>query len=174
MSAIKRRFPLKESERKRLLRKLLEKFGFDVGRIFGDRPQIEVIETVGGDGVFIMNGRPLLIKVGEDIIPTLMFDDLISHLPKVIVDMGAVPHVCNGADIMAPGIVRIDGEFREGDYAAVLDERHCKAIAIVKALLNSENAKSLKHGKIFKNLHYVGDIYWKIMREISGDERVKT
>ncbi|MEM1530664.1 MAG: PUA domain-containing protein [Candidatus Bathyarchaeia archaeon] len=174
MSTIKYRFPLRESKRKRFLRDLLERFGFDVGRMFGDRPQIEVIGTFEDSEVFIVNGKPLLLRVGEDVIPTLVFDGLIGLLPKVIIDMGAIPHVCNGADIMAPGIVRIEGEFKEGDYAVVLDERHGKAIAIVKALLDSERAKSLKHGKIFKNLHHVGDTYWRIIRELSGDERVKT
>lgn len=167
MSAIKHRFPLRESEGKRLLRNLLEKFGFEVGRVLGDKPKIEVIETIRDDEIFVVNGKPLLVRVGGDIIPTLIFDGLISSLPKVVVDMGAIPHICNGADIMAPGIVRIEGEFKEGDYAVVLDEKHGKAIAIVKALLNSESAKSLKHGRIFKNLHYVGDTYWRIIREIS-------
>lgn len=174
MSLIKRRFPVRESEKKRFIKNLSEKFSLDIKRIFGDKPQFEVVKTVGDSDIFIINGRPLFVRVNGDIIPTLIFEGLIGLLPKVIVDMGAIPHVCNGADIMAPGIVKIEGEFSEGDYAVVLDERHGKAVAVVKALLDSERAKSLKHGRIFKNLHYIGDLYWKIIREISGDERVKT
>ena len=166
MGYVKRRFFLRGRERKSLLKKFSEDFNFNVEQIFGTKPLVEVAETPKNK-IFIINGKPLLMSTADgDLIPTLIFNDLIQCLPKIIVDMGAVPHICNGADVMAPGVVRIDGEFKEGDLAVVLDERHGKAIAIVKALLDSEAVRDLKRGKIFKNLHYVGDSIWKIMKEI--------
>ncbi len=174
MSYVKRRFFLREKEKKHLLKKFSEEFGVDAEQMFGVKPLIEVAETPEIK-IFIVNGKPLLMStVTGDLIPTLMFNDLIRLLPKVIVDMGAIPHICNGADVMAPGIVKVDGKFEEGDFVIVLDEKHGKAIAIVKALLGSKDIKDLKRGKIFKNLHYVGDSIWRIMKEILGGERVKT
>jgi predicted RNA-binding protein (TIGR00451 family) len=37
--------------------------------------------------------------------------------------MGAVPHICNGADIMAPGIVKVEREFQARAMAVVVDEK---------------------------------------------------
>jgi len=163
-SRVKRRFPLRGNERKTLLKRFSEAFNIDAKQMFGVKPKVEVIET-DRNKIFVVNGEPLLASVnGEDLIPTLIFEDIIQRLPKVIVDMGAVPHVCNGADIMAPGVVRIDGDFKRGDFALVIDEKHGKAIAVVRAILDSESTKALKHGKVFKNLHYVGDIIWRVIR----------
>lgn len=165
MSIIKRRYSLRESERKNLFKRLSEKFGGVFERIFEEKPKIEVIEA-RKSRILLINGKPLLIDVGGDLIPTLIFEEAIRNLPKVIVNMGAVPHICNGADVMAPGVVKIEGEFKEGDLALVLDERYGKAIAVVRALLKSEDMKTLKHGKVFENLHYVGDLYWKMIKEL--------
>ncbi|MEM2341064.1 MAG: DUF1947 domain-containing protein [Candidatus Bathyarchaeia archaeon] len=165
MSIIKRRYSLRESERKDLSRRLSEKFAGVFKRILEEKPKIEVVEAREGR-IILINGKPLLIDVGGDLIPTLFSEEAIRSLPKVIVNMGAVPHICDGADIMAPGVVKIEGEFKEGDLAIVLDERYGKAIAVVRALKKSEDIKALKHGRILENLHYVGDSYWKIIKEL--------
>ena len=44
-------------------------------------------------------------------LPTLLFDEFTKKASKIIVDMGAIPYVCKGATVMAPGIVRIEGEW---------------------------------------------------------------
>ncbi len=67
---------------------------------------------------------------------------------------------------MAPGVVKIDGEFNTGDLLLVVDERHGKPLAIGVALLDSHAMRKLEHGKIVKNIHYVGDRLWKMLREI--------
>ena len=80
-------------------------------------------------------------------------------LPIVVVDMGAVRFVCNGADIMAPGIIEM-GEFREGDLVVIRDVTHGKALAIGIANNSSSDIESTKKGKVVKNIHYVGDKIW--------------
>jgi len=79
--------------------------------------------------------------------------------------MGAVPYVCKGADVMAPGVVNINGEFKENDLLLVVDERHGKPLALGIALFNAQAMKNVKHGKIVKNIHYVGDKLWKALRK---------
>jgi PUA domain protein len=81
--------------------------------------------------------------------------------------MGAVPHVCNGANIMAPGIVSFDGEFRKGDYILVVDERHRKPIAVGEILYDRVEAKNVKQGVVVKNMHFVGDKVWKFTRKLA-------
>ncbi|MEM1607108.1 MAG: DUF1947 domain-containing protein [Candidatus Bathyarchaeia archaeon] len=162
---VKRRYLLRESERKEFLRGLSENLGINYKDFFGFKPKVEVIDVSEGK-IFAVDDKPVLMEFKGEIIPTLAFEGLLRQLPKVTVDMGAVPHICNGADIMAPGIVRIEGEFKEGDIVLVLDEKHGKAIAVTKALLGSREAKNLKSGKVLKNLHYVGDAFWRVMTDI--------
>ena len=59
---------------------------------------------------------------------TLAFEELFSMFPKIVVDMGAVPYVCKGADIMAPGIRSVNGEFETNNLLIVVDERHNKLV----------------------------------------------
>ena len=80
-------------------------------------------------------------------------------LPKVVVDMGAIRFVCNGADVMAPGIVEM-GSFEAGDLVVIRDVTHGKALAIGIANKSSVDIERSKKGKVIKNLHYVGDKLW--------------
>lgn len=121
---------------------------------------VEQAELDDGIRIYFLDGLPSIIQVNDTMIPTLTCPCL-DRLPSAIVDMGAVPYVCNGADIMAPGIVEIRGEFEEGGLIVVRDVRHGKALAISSALFSSQNMRSVKKGKVLKNLHYVGDQLWR-------------
>ena len=81
--------------------------------------------------------------------------------------MGAVPYVCNGADIMAPGIVNVKGDFNEKNILIILDERHKKSLAIGIALVNSHNIRTTKRGKVAKNIHHVGDKLWNTIKRFA-------
>ena len=81
------------------------------------------------------------------------------NLPKVVVDMGAIRFVCNGADVMAPGITDM-GTFGVGDIVVIRDVTHGKALAIGVAKKSSVDIEISKKGKVIKNLHYVGDKLW--------------
>ena len=84
----------------------------------------------------------------------------LEHLPRVVVDMGAIRFVCNGADVMAPGITEMD-EFDEGSIVVIRDVNHGKALAIGLANKSSKEIEASKKGKVIKNLHYVGDKIWE-------------
>ena len=85
----------------------------------------------------------------------------VDSLPAVIVDMGAIPFVCKGADVMAPGITEIKTPFEEGALVVIRDVKHGKALAIGKALRSSTSIMTEKKGKVIHNLHYVGDKIWE-------------
>jgi len=86
--------------------------------------------------------------------------------PKIVVNMGAVPYVCNGADVMAPGVVRVEGEFKRDDFLLIVDEKHGKSLGIGTSLFDSQNMKDLKQGKVVKNFHYVGDKLWNFIKKM--------
>ena len=166
MPTITHRHQLKLKVAKALLKKMEEALNLNLSYIFGDKPRIEVAKTSFGN-LIIVNGRAIAIKLDEETIPTLIFSQAISKLPKVIVDMGAIPHICNGADVMAPGIVRVEGEFGEGAITLIVDERYGKPLAIGRALMDSDRLRMIKRGRVVKNIHYVGDKIWRLIKEIS-------
>jgi len=159
-----RRHFLKEKEARRFLIDLNQRLKTDVEQLLGSKPRIEVNVTKDLE-ILILNGKPLLARSGGELFPTLAFEELFPFMSRIVVDMGAVPYVCKGADVMAPGVVNVRGEFEEKDLLLVADERHGKPLAIGVALFNSHAVKNMKHGKIVKNIHHVGDKLWDYLRE---------
>jgi len=131
--------------------------------IFGTKPRIEAVETQGAD-FFFVDGKPLIARLNGILFPTLIFNKALSFLPQIIVDMGAVPHVSNGADIMAPGVCKITGDFKENDLLLIIDERYGKPLAVGIALFDSRGMRKIEHGKIVKNIHYISDKIWSFIK----------
>lgn len=84
------------------------------------------------------------------------------ELPRVVVDMGAVPYVARGADIMAPGIVEMDPGLTKGTFSMVVDIRNHKPLSIGILLHNGEEIMATRKGKAMETIHYVGDMIWKL------------
>ena len=103
MPKILKRLSIRKREIKRFLREISQSLDIDAEKIFGSKPQIEIIEALKNK-IYLINGNPLLAMFEGIIFPTLFFEEYVNRLPKVTEDMGAVPHICNGADIMAPGV----------------------------------------------------------------------
>jgi PUA-domain protein len=169
MSTGIRRYPLRKNERKLLLKNVLDKIGLDIESLFGSKTQVEVMEAKKVK-VYVVDGRPLIAESEGNVFPTLLFEEQLSSMPKVVVDMGAVPYICNKADIMGPGIVDIQGEFEPKNLVIVLDAKNRKPIAVSEAIYDSGTAASTRKGKLFRNLHCVGDEIWVTIKE-AGKER---
>jgi PUA domain protein len=159
-----RRHFLKEKEAKKLFFDFSQRLKVDAERLFGPKPHVEVNETETAE-IFIIDGKPLLARFDGALFPTLAFEKIFPFLPKIVVDMGAVPYVCKGSDVMAPGVVSVEGDFKENDLLLIVDERHRKPLMIGVALFNSQTVKNMKHGKIVKNVHYVGDNLWEALKK---------
>ena len=165
MSEKHRRYFLKAKESKMLLEKGSQKLGIDLAQTLKDKANVEVIQAEPIE-LFLINGKPVLAQTGENLYPTLTFKEFLEHAPKVTVDMGAVPYVCKGADVMAPGIRGFSGEFQKGDLVIVTDEKHGKPIALGEILYDAEQAKNIKQGPVIRNMHYVGDKTWTLLKQI--------
>lgn len=159
----RRRYFLKAKEAKRFFSDVSETFGADIEPFLESKTRVEVNETETAE-IFLFNGTPLLARVDGLIFPTLNFEEFFPLIPNLVVDMGAVPYVCKGADVMAPGVVSINGEFKENDVLLITDERHGKPLAVGVALFSSEDMKAASRGKTVKTLHYVGDKLWNHLK----------
>ncbi len=165
MSKKYKRYFLKEREAKALLNEASEKLKVDLEKVFRSKVEVELVKMDPGE-VFLLNGKPLLFKIGEQLYPTLLFEEIFESTPKVVVDMGAVRHICNGANVMAPGIVRFEGSFRKSDLVFVVDEKYGKPIAVGEVFYDNVDAVKVKQGVVVKNVHFVGDKVWKSLKEL--------
>lgn len=121
--------------------------------------KVEEAEAEDGRTVYLLDDEVLFFRDGDSLIPMLR-GPYVDLLPAAIVDMGAIPFVCKGADVMAPGITEIRGEFEEGRLVVVRDVRHGKALAVGRALRPSKEIMASRKGRAIQNLHYVGDKLW--------------
>ena len=156
---------MKSKDAKLILNEVSERLKVKVEALFSSKVNVEVAEVDFGQ-IYLVDGKPLFFKVGERVLPTLLFQGFAVRAPKVVVDMGAVPYVCKGADVMAPGIVRVEGEFGKGDLVLVVDEKHGKALALGESLYDSGNARSTKQGAVVKNFHFVSDKIWNFAKTL--------
>ncbi len=162
----KRRYSLKTKEAKQILTEGSTNLKLDLETLFGGKTKVEVVESDIGL-IYLIGGKPLLFKAGDKVLPTLHFAEFIAKVPKIVVDMGAVPYVCKGATVMAPGIVRIEGNFDKGDLVVVVDMKFGKSLGLGETLMDLETAKATKKGPIVKTLHWVSDKIWDLTKTIS-------
>lgn len=115
-------------------------------------------QIIIGDGIKILN-------VDGCYIPLLSEDTILEKLANVIVDMGAVKFMCNGANVMRPGIKKYT-EFKKGDIVCISEESQNKFLAVGKAIMDSSELESISKGEIIKNMHYISDRYWEIYKTL--------
>jgi len=151
---------LKERDAKPLIEELSRTIP---GMRLGSKGRVE-LENTGDAEIVLIEGHALAVRKKGVLFPSLVNVESLKSLPKVTVDMGAVPHVAGGADIMAPGIRKIEGEFQEGSLVVVVDEKYGKYLAVGKSLMGSQIMSETKKGKAVQNLHYVGDEVWEAVK----------
>jgi len=154
-----RRCSIKLKDSKKLFLEISKRLNFNFEVLFSFKSKVEIVE-IGSVKLYIVEGKPLFFKISQLVMPTLLFDKFYSILPRIVVDMGAVPFVCKGANIMVPGIVRVEAEFEKDKLVVIVDEKHGKALAIGESLYASNEIRNMKQGIVITNLHFVSDKIW--------------
>jgi PUA domain protein len=139
---------------KRDVKKLVEEL-----RSLGFKEELKQVEKAlfKDMEVFLVEGKPLCFRKEGRLFPSLHFAERF-ELKKIKVDMGAVPHLLKGADVMAPGIVEMT-ELKEGEIVLVVDEKYGKPIVVGASLISGQKPEK---GKVVANVHRVGDEVWKM------------
>jgi len=101
-----------------------------------------------------------IVKIDGIHVPFLSETSLLEKFPKVVVDAGAIKFVCNGANVMRPGIKKFT-EFKKDDLVCIVEETHNKFLAVGKAMVSSDEMQNITKGEMVKNLHYISDKYWE-------------
>ena len=118
------------------------------------------------DDVSLITGEDFTaIKFVGIYLPFLSETVLLEKFPKVVVDSGAIKFVCNGANVMRPGIKNFT-KFDKDQIVCVVEETHNKFLAIGRSLISSDELHSITKGEVVKNLHYISDRFWEAAKEI--------
>ncbi len=158
---LKKRHPIRKTDIASLQSRLAEQIGESAALFRSDT--VEVAETDSPFRLYLIGKKPLLMEYEGWVFPTLR--GAIEHpFPgrHLIVDMGAIPFVIKGADIMRPGIVSLSEDIRAGSPVVVAEERHRKPLAIGVALYEFAEMQRQEKGKMARNIHYVGDDLWNL------------
>ena len=151
---------LKDRDSKPLIEELNKISGFEH---LSRKSRVET-EMVKGSEIIFVDGSPVAFRREGRFVPVLTNRIALEKMPRITVDMGAVPHVVGGADIMAPGIRSVEGSFGERDLVVIVDEKHGKFLSVGRSLLASEVLAATKKGKVIVNVHYVGDAVWDTIK----------
>ena len=109
-----------------------------------------------------MKDDEIIFFYKEDVlVPSLSMIIKKNFLKTVTINMGAVPFIAKGADLMRPGIVEMCEDIVEGSIVAIIDEKNKKPIAIGQSLFTTDEIDDLDTGKVILNLHHVNDEIWK-------------
>jgi len=160
---IRQRHFIKHKEIRDLKEDILKQYNNEfIEQIFPKKCNIELILTEAGDTLYAVNNELTLWKSEDGYIPvlTLLLDNKVD-LKTIVVDKGAIKFVTNGADIMRPGITKIDASIKKGDIMQIVDENHKRPLAVGKALFNAKEMEAKTSGKVVKNLHTIQDSVWK-------------
>jgi len=113
------------------------------------------------DDVIIITAMGLkAIKIGDSYLPFLTESELLKKFPYVMVDMGAVKFMCNGANVMRPGITNYT-QFEKDSVVCIIEESQHKFLAVGKSCVLSTDMESMSKGEVVKNMHYISDKYWE-------------
>ncbi len=166
-SLISTRYVISKRDKRVFFQRIKNLYDDNVLRYVSSAKKIEIVKTrINNLMIIAVDSKPLFMVMNKKIVPTVVgfikyeFD---TGIPRVYVDSGAVPHVLNGADVMAPGIVSISEDFEIGKIVYVGEYKSKRVFSVGEALMDSKKILEVKHGRAIKNLHYAGDKIWKLI-----------
>lgn len=158
---IKNRHRIKKKEISKIIGRLKNDFG---SSFFNFDSVVEIGIYKNTEFVFI-DHKPYFMIYNNRVVFTII--GLYKYKPNnkyVIVDMGAIKFVTNGADVMNPGIVDVDKDIQPDDIVWICDEKNKKPLAVGIALVTGEDMIKKEKGKAVTIFHYIGDDLWDFLK----------
>ncbi len=136
---------LKDRDAKPLIEELNKIPGLDQ---LSHKSRVET-EIVKNSEVIFVDGQPVAFKRGGQLVPVLTNASALDKMPRITVDMGAVPHVVGGADVMAPGVRGFQGNF--GEKLLEFLSNSVRQIFKVAGLFSRESSNSFHLDLMFQH-----------------------
>ncbi len=124
-------------------------------------PDVSVeIDERKGEKCYFVNGKPY-VYVSDRVIPTLfLLNEIQPELMYVTVDDGAIPHIINGANVFAQGIIQMDPEITENSMVFIRNSRK-QYVGVGLSKKSASEIMENKKGEAITLIHFPGD---KIMK----------
>jgi len=151
---------ISKSETTQLLKIVSEKWKIDIPKV----KNLKVYE-IDNETQLITGDEIKILKIKDDYLPFLSENSTLKKFPYVQVDMGAVKFMCNGANLMRPGIKKFS-EFSKDDIVCIVEESQNKFLAVGKSEVDSSELENMERGEVLKNLHYISDKSWEISKTL--------
>jgi PUA-domain protein len=154
-------------------KKRTRQFKEEMVKKFGDRVAGFITENIeegtldNGGSIILIKKEPRFFKEKSQDAEWIPFVDVAREIKmkRVVIDQPAVPYISGGADVMRPGIVKVDEDIIKDDFVAIVDQKNQVPIAIGKAMFNAADITAMDKGKAIKTVHSVGDKYWTLKRK---------
>jgi PUA domain protein len=157
---IKARKFLSKKDKKLLQTQLSEIYGESIVDLFQKTPNLEEARSDIGK-ILLKDNRIWFFSYDDVLVPSIYcLRESALKLPKVIVDVGAIRFITNGADVMAPGVVFFDENIHENMIVAIHEEKADTVIAVGLSLIDAQEFEKTKKGKVVKMVHYLKDNIW--------------
>ncbi|MFX1474016.1 MAG: PUA domain-containing protein [Promethearchaeota archaeon] len=168
---VKHRYQLRTKEKRALVQQLEATptlLHRDLTSSSVGKTPVELVVLENRTELYLIDERLWLVRTKETTYPSLhaLLDGVVT-LPKIVVDMGAVPHIANGADVMGPGIVAADDSITEGDIVVVVDQKSQTPLAVGRAIFGADKMSTKSKGRAVTVIMYVGDWLWDLMKSLS-------
>ncbi len=158
---IRKRHLMKKKAQKLFIEQLGKSLGTEIVNL-DDDSRFEEGLLDDGSRIILLDGEILFFEEDGDMIPSLraLLAGIVT-IPRIVVEMGAVKFVVNGADIMRPGVTKLDDTVRKGSIVAIVDETHGKPLAVGIAQMDAEAMRNTSGGKVVLSKHHIGDPLWE-------------
>jgi len=133
---------------------------FSIQNFFGKRDNV-ALEEIDGIKFIKKENSPVFFYNDNRILPALKLILEKNILKEITVDAGAIKFVANGADVMRPGIKKIDPAIAKNEAIVIREEAHNKPLAVGIALFSGVDMQNEKSGRVIHTIHYIGDKIWK-------------
>jgi PUA domain protein len=154
---VKHRHVLRKKEAKKLVEELEQTLACSL------HPKIVEVVKAPPYEFLLFDGSPDALMIADHIF--LSLHGLVKYHPSkrwVTVDMGAVSHIANGADVMTPGVTDADAAIQPDDLVWIQDEKNNHPLALGISLMKGEEMMHQQKGKAVQVIHHVGDDMWNI------------
>ena len=151
---------LSNKEKRQLQIELTSLYGDEISLFFQKSTILQSVKT--DEGSFIVKeGKIHWLLHNEKYLPSIHFlRETGIKLSKIVVDIGAIRFITNGADVMAPGIVSFDNSVKKGSLVEIREEKANTIIGVGMSLINSDEFDKNKKGKVIKLIHHLKDKFW--------------
>jgi PUA domain protein len=152
--------PLSKSDSNDIISEISSQWNMELPKL-----KMLILHEIDEETSLITSENFTVIGIDKTYLPFLSETSLLERFPKVVVDAGAIKFVCDGANVMRPGIKKYT-EFKKDDLVCIVEETHNKFLAVGKAVVSSDEMQNITKGEIVKNLHYISDKYWESAKMI--------